>query len=443
MAISYAFTDDPPTAESLSEYRRRAAGVAFVALLALSVVVLAGVGGPHDAFTGALIVVDRVLFALWPALAWVLGAVGLGLWLGAKLLPESSAALRGSLGVAAMLWVSHLSGVMGLPGGTMGAALAWLPVVVGMVLGAARALARLRGGGVEVRVPWTALPAAVALAVLVVAASNPPGWLWDSEFRAYDTLSYHLLLPQQWIERGGVWPSEDNVYGSLPGYLEAAWAQLGAMTMAPREHGLIAGAGYRLLSCQMLHAMLVLLGGWVTAEAARHAATRAGLPEDRARYAGRHGGADRAMHALGDCHRLARLQRHGNGLTGRGGAARGGGTRRAHTAPARPRRRVARWSRLLGEADGGALLHAGRRRTPAGHLSACGVGLADVRRRRRWPGHDRPVARPERDRNGQPRLSVRCGALPERGRRHGLVERRTGRQVRWRATTSRAAWSTG
>jgi hypothetical protein len=276
----------PPTAESLSEYRRRAAGVAFVALLALSVVVLAGVGGPHDAFTGALIVVDRVLFALWPALAWVLGAVGLGLWLGAKLLPESSAALRGSLGVAAMLWVSHLSGVMGLPGGTMGAALAWLPVVVGMVLGAARALARLRGGGVEVRVPWTALPAAVALAVLVVAASNPPGWLWDSEFRAYDTLSYHLLLPQQWIERGGVWPSEDNVYGSLPGYLEAAWAQLGAMTMAPREHGLIAGAGYRLLSCQMLHAMLVLLGGWVTAEAARHAATRAGLPEDRARYAG-------------------------------------------------------------------------------------------------------------------------------------------------------------
>ncbi|MCE7972853.1 MAG: hypothetical protein DYG92_00800 [Leptolyngbya sp. PLA1] len=274
-----------PTAQSQSEYRHRAAGAVFVVLLAAGVVVMAGVGGPHDAFTGALMVIDRLLFSLWPALAWVLGALGLGLCLGAKLLPDSSAALRAVLGVAVMLWVSHLSGVIGLPGGGIGAAVAWLPVVAGLVLGGARVLARLREGGVVLRVPWAALPAAVALAVLTVAASNPPGWLWDSEFRAYDTLSYHLLLPQQWIERGRVWPGEDNVYGALPGYLEAAWAQLGAMTMAPREHGLIAGEGYRLLSCQMLHALLAVVGAWVAGEAARHAASRAGLAEDRARVA--------------------------------------------------------------------------------------------------------------------------------------------------------------
>lgn len=276
----------PPASQSMREHRRRAAGVAFAAVLVVSVVVLAGVGGPHDALTGALMVVDRLLFAMWPALAWVLGALGLGLWVGARLLPGSSAALRGVLGVGMMLWMAHLSGVVALPGGALGAAVAWLPVVIGLALGGARVLARLRGGGVELRVPWTALPAAVALAVLIVAASNPPGWLWDSEFRAYDTLSYHLLLPQQWIERGKVWPGEGNVYGSLPGYLEAAWAQLGAMTMAPRQHGLIAGEGYRLLSCQMLHALLAVVGAWAAGETARHAATRAGLAEDRARFAG-------------------------------------------------------------------------------------------------------------------------------------------------------------
>lgn len=276
----------PTAAQSLTEHRRRAAGLAFAAVLVVSVVALARVGGPHDALTGALMVVDRLLFALWPALAWVLGALGLGLWLGAKLVPGSSAALRGALGLGIMLWLSHLCGVIGLPGGTVGAVLAWLPVIAGLLLGGTRVLARLRGGGVELRVPWTALPAAVALAVLIVAACNPPGWLWDSEFRAYDTLSYHLLLPQQWIERGRVWPGEDNVYGSLPGYLEAAWAHLGAMTLAPRSHGLIAGEGYRLLSCQMLHALFAVAGAWFTSGAARHAALRAGLADAHADVAG-------------------------------------------------------------------------------------------------------------------------------------------------------------
>ncbi|MFZ2873957.1 MAG: hypothetical protein WAZ94_05685, partial [Phycisphaerales bacterium] len=276
----------PTVAQSMSEHRRRAAGLAFAAVLVVGVVTLAGVGGPHDTFTGALMVVDRLLFALWPALAWVLGALGLGLWLGARLLPGSSTALRGALGLSMMLWLSHLGGVVALPGGPVGAVVAWLPVIAGLLLGGARMVSGLRGGGAELRVPWTALPAAAALAVLIVAACNPPGWLWDSEFRAYDTLSYHLLLPQQWIERGRVWPGEDNVYGSLPGYLEAAWAQLGAMTLAPRSHGLIAGEGYRLLSCQMLHALFAVAGAWFTSEAARHAARRAGIAEVRADVAG-------------------------------------------------------------------------------------------------------------------------------------------------------------
>ena len=60
----------PPASQSMREHRRRAAGVAFAAVLVVSVVVLAGVGGPHDALTGALMVVDRLLFAMWPALAW-------------------------------------------------------------------------------------------------------------------------------------------------------------------------------------------------------------------------------------------------------------------------------------------------------------------------------------------------------------------------------------
>ena len=71
-----------------------------------------------------------------------------------------------------------------------------------------------------------------ALALLLVAASSPPGWLWDSEGRGYDALEYHLQLPQEWLRMGRLAPLEHNVYSFLPGYIEAAFYHLAVATGA-------------------------------------------------------------------------------------------------------------------------------------------------------------------------------------------------------------------
>ncbi|RMH14745.1 MAG: hypothetical protein D6695_00350, partial [Planctomycetota bacterium] len=134
-----------------------------------------------------------------------------------------------------------------------------------------------------------AIPAAC---ILLIAASNPPGSLWDSEFGGYDALSYHLQLPQEWLIAGQLAPLEHNVYSFLPGYMESAYLHIAALTAAPTSaspgegYGLMAGDGWRVLSCQWLHAGMTLMAAWIIGGLTRQLARGAGIEPQRERLAG-------------------------------------------------------------------------------------------------------------------------------------------------------------
>lgn len=97
--------------------------------------------------------------------------------------------------------------------------------------------------GTSLAPTWPWLFALVPAAVLLVAAANPPGWLWGSEFGGFDSLSYHLQLPQEWIARGTVTPVEHNMYSYLPNALEILYRFLGTPDSAATAPALKMSAG--------------------------------------------------------------------------------------------------------------------------------------------------------------------------------------------------------
>jgi general stress protein CsbA len=199
------------------------------------------------------------------------------------------------LGTAFMLSLSHLMGMLGLFGGAMGlSGRAWAlgPIVIGGLIAAVPVLLALNRG-----IDLTSLPAnlrwpervPIALAwlcggaILVVASANPPGALWASEFRGYDVLSYHLQLPKEWLVAGKLVPLEHNVYSYLPGYIEAAFMHLGAMT---GSNDLQIGDGTVLLSSQLLVAGITALAAWSVGRAGIAAARAAGARLESSHAAG-------------------------------------------------------------------------------------------------------------------------------------------------------------
>ncbi|MFI4882049.1 MAG: hypothetical protein ACIAQU_05645, partial [Phycisphaerales bacterium JB064] len=186
--------------------------------------------------------------------AYVAGAWGLGagaLW---KMADRSAAAwLAPAVGLGLMLALSHAMGVLGAfewfgAGGRK--VMAGLPLGAGLVLLAMDLMKRRSGEGVSIS-PMV-LAFAPGLAVLVVAAASPTGWLWASEGFGYDTRSYHMQLPAEWLAMGRLWPVEHNVYSFLPGYVEAAFYHLVAMT---GQHP-AAGGGVGVLAGQCLSAIM-------------------------------------------------------------------------------------------------------------------------------------------------------------------------------------------
>lgn len=261
-----------------SQLRSLLLAVGGVAVLAALIAWVSSIGGPHGPEAGLVSVVYLLLVAGPPVLAYLLAAFGLGTLLRRWTKDsKNSAALECGLGLAFMLSVSHGLGVIGLLGGAIGRWVGAGVVLVGIVLLARRVLEHIRrvGGVIPGSVPVAALLALPAIAVLITAACNPPGWLWDSEARGYDALSYHLQLPQEWIESGRIQPSDHNVYSYLPSYMEAAYTHIGILTGAPslgrglsRPMGLLDAEGHGVITCQLLHAALavlsaVLVGRWV------------------------------------------------------------------------------------------------------------------------------------------------------------------------------------
>lgn len=265
----------------------------FVAGLLLAAFLLAGMTGEAQVNQifglWRVTVRDGVLAAAWWLGAWGLGlgltrlAVGptIGAILGAATGPARGAertsldelAIALGLGSALMLAIDAVLGTLGMLGAGGGLA-AWAPIGVGVVL-AVRLLREAPPAWGEAPPAWSEAPPAwgetppasrnarptddarasnprvdadhdpiaralrgfglgVATALLLVAASVAPGWLWSSEFGGYDALSYHLELPKEWFLLGrAVGPVDGNVYSALPSFVEGAFLQLMVMRGNP------------------------------------------------------------------------------------------------------------------------------------------------------------------------------------------------------------------
>ncbi|MCE9582926.1 MAG: hypothetical protein K8T20_10560, partial [Planctomycetes bacterium] len=210
------------------------------------------------------------LEAVTVALVWG-GALGLGRLAGSALLGKGDDpfekcrapaaarfAVEGGLGFASLMTLFHLLGLAGLVKAPV--------VVVVLLAGCVAALVGrdLRGLGSRFAAalshPAVAL-AAPLVAVLLVAASFPPGILWPRESAGYDALEYHLQVPREWLAAGAIRGLPHNVYSYLPLNLEI----LSLALMALRG-----GAFEGMLAVQWLHASFAvataaLLGLWAAA----------------------------------------------------------------------------------------------------------------------------------------------------------------------------------
>lgn len=217
-------------------------------------------------------------------LAWLLAALGIGR-LALRLVPlegrgdarDASLVLEAALGAACLLWLAHVMGVLGaLRAGPLGTALGWGPIALGA------AFLLLPARGVPGRVPddashiaqrlglgWPSWPiwvaGAPALAVLLYACCVPPGLLWRSEAGQFDTLSYHLQLPREWLAMGRLWPVDHNAYSWLPSYVEASFLHVAALGASPAT----ALSPRAIIGAQLLHAALAVLAALLVAGLAR------------------------------------------------------------------------------------------------------------------------------------------------------------------------------
>lgn len=270
-----------------------------------AIVAVAGLtSGRLDPLTATSFVLTKSLAASWPAVVYLVAAIGLGrlarpLYSGAA----DTLAAQVGCGLALMLSVSHVLGQLGLLHGTIGLLAGLTPVALGLLLLALQLRANQGGLATFARslshptepvgslLPWF-VPAAVGVSVMLVAASLPPGNLWSSEYGGFDALSYHLPLPQEWIASGKLAPVTHNMYSFLPSYMEAAFLHLSAMTHAPTAAtpsdamGLLAGDGWRTLSCQYLQVGLAILTAFGAARLSQRVLIESGFDDRSARLAG-------------------------------------------------------------------------------------------------------------------------------------------------------------
>ncbi len=73
---------------------------------------------------------------------------------------------------------------------------------------------------------WFLLLAAAPVAIAAIAATFPPGSLWQSEGRAYDVLEYHLQMPREYAAGNAIMPVAHNVYSYLPANVEMLYLLL-------------------------------------------------------------------------------------------------------------------------------------------------------------------------------------------------------------------------
>lgn len=261
-----------------------------------SVVASASIGQGGSVLVRVASVVEILTGSGWMVLAYLLGAWGYGrvVWMG----KHAGGGDRGmvwvarlGIGVSLMLSMTHLMGVLGV----LNSATAWIASGVGMGLGMVgvvrdQATAQ-RMGGLDRSLVLIGSVGVAAVGLMVVMASTPAGVLWDSEFGGFDSLSYHLELPREWMESGRVWPVEWNVYSYLPSYIESAYVHLGYLAGDGQSGlGLAGDEGRGVYGAQYLSVALSVLSAVVCGVVGRRACVGLGVDEGMARVGGWVGG---------------------------------------------------------------------------------------------------------------------------------------------------------
>ena len=139
--------------------------------------------------------------------------------------------------------------------------------VISVLLGAAstrRFFLKTPGGDSFLRIrahrgDWLFLLAAVPVAILLIASTFPPGYLWKPN--GYDVLEYHLQLPREYALLNSTAPLHHNVYSLFPSNIEMLYLFLMQMTK-----GVMGGGDSRDIAylwagypAQFFHAVLMLL----------------------------------------------------------------------------------------------------------------------------------------------------------------------------------------
>ncbi|MBL8759232.1 MAG: hypothetical protein JNK35_12470 [Phycisphaerae bacterium] len=257
--------------------------LAAAALAAAMVLSTQGLRPGVPAILGVVSLLYWLLAAGLVAGVYLAAGVGLGLVAARWLMPASGQRtwVALALGPGLMTWASHLLGVAGLLSGPRGQWVAGATVAAGCGVFAWRLAAGVRARPNLAQPPAAGLLWALPVGVLLVAACNPPGWLWESEGFGYDALSYHLPLAQEWARGSRLSPVAHNVYSYLPGGMEAAFlhisALLGGGVSRSGPRGLLAMDGIGAIACQLLHAGFALVAAVLVARACRVVVARAGV----------------------------------------------------------------------------------------------------------------------------------------------------------------------
>ncbi len=249
---------------------------------------------------GAAALLHVLLTSGMLALAYLLSGVGLGAAVLRRMCPQSAqkAWLALAVGPGLMLFLCHGMGVLGLLSGAKGQWVAGGTLGLGLGLLLWELIIAVRGRPNLSQPPACSLLWIAPAAVIVVAACNPPGWLWESEANGYDVLSYHLQLPQEWAMGERLWPLKHNVYSFLPGYVESGYLHVAALMGAGRPapatefaRGLVAYDGLGAAACQLIHAGFGLISAILAARVIFVLLLRAGLSSRLAAEVGALGGA--------------------------------------------------------------------------------------------------------------------------------------------------------
>ncbi len=242
----------------------RRLGPEWIALL-LGAVVFFQVWAPNG--WPVLIMEGGLALLLLPA------AVGWGVWPARWLTADAGIAagkvwlLATALGLGVLGFLTLSLGMVGFISATS----AWSVVIVGWLLAAigvqqgvvastASPARQPSDSFSRLRVARVALmaPLAVPLGVLLLGAVLPPGVLWIDEARGYDSLTYHLQAPREYLLAGRIHFLPHNVYAQFPQQVEILYLLL--MALRGEAH-VAAHAAHALHGCLGVLAVAAI-GAW-------------------------------------------------------------------------------------------------------------------------------------------------------------------------------------